>query len=145
MEIKNFECIHSLTEDQIINLLEIYKEEKWTKDRQIQDVKKMLEKSWIIALIDSSNGKIIAFARVLSDFVYRAYIYDVIVSKNYRGLKFGKLIVNSILNHIDFKNVERIELNCIDRNVEFYKKLGFEKVPEGTNMMRYSSKNFLNP
>lgn len=98
----------------------------------------MLDKSWIIAIIDSNNGKIIAFSRVLSDFVYRAFIYDVIVAKDYRGLKFGKLIVSSIVNHIDLKNVERIELNCIDSNVPFYEKLGFRKVPNGMNMMRYN-------
>jgi predicted GNAT family N-acyltransferase len=121
----------------MIDLLDIYKEESWSKNREIDDVRKMIEKSWIIAIIDSNNGKIIAFARVLSDFVYRAFIYDVIVSKNYRGLKFGKLIINSIINHRDFKNVERIELNCIDDKVLFYKKLGFDKVPNGTNMMRY--------
>jgi predicted GNAT family N-acyltransferase len=141
MEVNNFEFIYKLSEEQVMNLLEIYKEESWTKNRKIGDVKRMLQKSWIIAIIDSSNGKIIAFARVLSDFVYRAFIYDVIVAKEYRGLKFGKLIVNSILNHSDFKNVERIELNCIDKNVLFYKKLGFEKVPEGTNLMRYDTLN----
>jgi predicted GNAT family N-acyltransferase len=139
METNNFKFIYSLSEDQVMNLLEIYKEEKWTKNRKIEDVKRMLEKSWIITIIDSNNGKIIAFARVLSDFVYRAFIYDVIVAKEYRGLKFGKLIVNSILCHSDFKNVERIELNCVDKNVMFYKKLGFEKVPEGTNLMRYDA------
>lgn len=137
MESINYEFIYSLSEEQIVNLLKMYKGETWTQNREIDGINKMLDKCWIIAIIDSNNGKLIAFARVLSDFIYRAFIYDVIVAKEYRGLKFGKLIVNSILNHKDFINVERIELNCIDRNVEFYKKLGFEKVPNGTNLMRY--------
>jgi predicted GNAT family N-acyltransferase len=133
----NFDFIYNLSEHQVINLLDIYKEESWSKNRELDDIKKMFKKSWIIAIIDSDNGKIIAFSRVLSDFVYRAFIYDVIVAKKYRGLKFGKLIVNSIINHKEFINVERIELNCIDSNVSFYEKLGFDKVPNGTNMMRY--------
>lgn len=137
MESINYEFIYSLSEEQVVNLLKMYKGETWTQNREIDGINKMLDKCWIIAIIDSNNGKLIAFARVLSDFIYRAFIYDVIVAKEYRGLKFGKLIVNSILNHKDFINVERIELNCIDRNVEFYKKLGFEKVPNGTNLMRY--------
>lgn len=135
--LKNFEFTHDLSEVQIINLLDIYKEESWCKDRKIDGIKKMLENSWTIAIIDSTNGKIIAFARVLSDFVYRAFIYDVIVAEDYRGLGFGKLIVNSTINHRDLKDVERIELNCIDSNVLFYKKLGFDKVPNGINVMRY--------
>ncbi len=140
METIKYEFIYSLSEEQILNLLEIFKGEDWSENRQIDDVRKMLEKSWIIAIIDSSNGRIIAFARVLSDFIYRAFIYDVIVSKEYRGLKFGKLIINSILNNKDFIGVERIELYCKDKNVEFYKKLGFEKVPSGINTMRYGGK-----
>jgi predicted GNAT family N-acyltransferase len=140
MEVFNYKFVHNLSEEQVANLLEIYKGEKWTKNRQIDGVKKMLEKSWIIAIIDSNNGKMIAFARVLSDFIYRAFIYDVIVAKEYRGLKFGKLVVSSILNHKDFIGVERIELNCNEKNVEFYKKFGFEKVPNGTNLMRYSGR-----
>ncbi|MDP4145439.1 MAG: GNAT family N-acetyltransferase [Bacillota bacterium] len=138
MESINYEFIYSLSEEQVMSLLQIYEMESWSKNRTRDGIIKMLEKSWIIAIIDSNKGKLIAFSRVLSDFIYRAFIYDVIVAKEYRGLKFGKLIVDSILNHKDFINVERIELYCIDGNVEFYKKLGFEKVPNGTNLMRYS-------
>jgi predicted GNAT family N-acyltransferase len=133
----DIEFTYSLSEYQIHDLLELYHEESWSKKRTLDDVEKMLNKSWIIAIKDQKTEKIIAFARVLTDYIYRAFIYDVIVAKDYRGLGFGKLIVNSILNHEDIKNVERIELNCIDSNISFYKKLGFDKVPDGTNMMRY--------
>lgn len=132
-----YEFINKLSYDQVVNLSEMYKEESWSKNRKLDDIKRMLENSWIIAIINLNNGEIIAFARVLSDFVYRTFIYDVIVAKKYRGLKFGNLIVNSIINHKDFKNVERLELNCIDSNVQFYEKLGFGKVPNGTNIMRF--------
>jgi predicted GNAT family N-acyltransferase len=133
-----FEFIYNLSEHQVHNLLSIYKEESWSKNRNIDDIKKMIDKSWIIAIRDLSNDNVIAFARVLTDYVYRAFIYDVIVAKDYRGLGFGKLIVNSIVNHKDINNVERIELYCIDSNVSFYTKLGFDKAPDGTNMLRYN-------
>ncbi len=132
-----YEIIYHLTEAQIMNLLELYQGESWCKDRKIDDVRKMLNYSWVIALVDCVTGRIIAFSRVISDFVYRAFIYDVIVAKEYRGMGFGKQIVNLILESKEIRDVERIELNCIDRNIPFYKKLGFDKVPEGTNMMRY--------
>ncbi|MDQ0720106.1 putative GNAT family N-acyltransferase [Paenibacillus sp. W4I10] len=137
METIKYECIYNLSEKQILDLLEIFKGETWTKNMQIEGIKKMLEKSWIIAMIDSNNGNIIAFARVLSDFIYRAFIYDVIVAKEYRVLKFGKLIINSILTNKDFIGVERIELYCKDKNIEFYKKLGFEDISNGVNTLRY--------
>jgi predicted GNAT family N-acyltransferase len=133
----DIELIYNLSETQINDLMELYHEESWSKNRSIDDVKKMLKTSWIIGIKDQKTDKLIAFARVLTDYVFRAFIYDVIVAKDYRKLGLGKLIINSILNHECLKNVERIELNCIDSNVVFYQKLGFKNVPEGTNMMRY--------
>ncbi len=76
-----YELIYKLSNNQVINLSEMYKEEIWSKNRELADIKKMLENSWIIAIINSNNGEIIAFARALSDFVYRTFIYDVIVAK----------------------------------------------------------------
>lgn len=130
---------HSLSEQHIMQLMNLYEGESWCKERKLDDVGKMLKNSWIIALIDSSNDKLIAFGRVLSDFVYRAFVYDVIVDREYRGLGYGRLIIEGIVSHEDFKNIERIQLNCIDKNVPFYNKLGFNKAPEGTNLMRYDN------
>jgi ribosomal protein S18 acetylase RimI-like enzyme len=133
----DIELIYNLSENHIDNLLELYHEESWSKNRSLEDVKRMLQTSWIIGIKDKKTDRLIAFSRVLTDYVFRAFIYDVIVAKDYRKLGLGKLIINSILNHENLKNVERIELNCIDSNVAFYQKLGFDRVPEGTNMMRY--------
>lgn len=134
----NIKFVYELSEDQIEDLLELFKNEDWSKNRETCGVKKMLSSSWTLGLVDTENGKLVAFSRVLSDFTYRAFIYDVIVAKEYRGLGLGKKIVRHILNHDLFKDLERIELNCGDHNVVFYEKLGFRKVPEGTNMMRYA-------
>ena len=71
---KNVKVSYTLSEQQIIELMNLYKEEIWCKNRKLNDVRKMLENSWTIALLHSENGGIIAFARVLSDFVYRAFI-----------------------------------------------------------------------
>ncbi len=124
-----------LPESQINQLLELYKNESWSKNRELKDIKIMLENSNIIALINKSNEELIAFARFLSDFVYRAVIYDVIVSKKYRGLGYGRIILEEIIKHKILKNVERVELYCIDHNVTLYEKFSFKKV-EGVNLMR---------
>lgn len=47
----------------------------------------MLSSNWTLELVDTENGKLVAFFRVLSDFTYRAFIYDVIVAKEYRGFR----------------------------------------------------------
>lgn len=56
-----------------------------TDDRQRDDVTRMLEHSdEIIGLVDSETEKLIAFARILTDYTYKGLIFDVIVAQPYR-------------------------------------------------------------
>jgi predicted GNAT family N-acyltransferase len=138
----NIKTVYSLSEVQIESLIELYKDHFWCSDRKIDDIKIMLKNSNIVALVNTENNEIIAFARFLSDHVYRAMLYDVIVSKKYRGLGFGRQILDAVIKDEKIKNVERIELYSRDYNVKFYEKLGYENVTEGLNLMRYSHKIF---
>lgn len=131
------ELIYQLNDEYIPELMKLFQDAPWAVDRKAEDISLMLKNSWTCAAVDKSNGRIIAFNRVLSDHVYRAFIYDVIVAADYRGEGFGRLIVENTVNHENFRDVERIELYCRDHNVEFYEKLGFEKLKDLTNLMRY--------
>ena len=133
---EDFEVIDALTETQIDNLLDLFRNETWTNDRTMEDVKAMLQNSHLIALVNKKNGELIAFARFLSDLVYRAMVYDVIVSIKYRGLGYGRILLENLINHPLIKNIERIELCCLDHNVSLYEKFGFKKVFEPTHFMR---------
>jgi len=56
-------------------------------------------------------------------------IEDVIVTEKYRKLGLGKLIINELVNiGLNSMKCYKIILNCLDNNVDFYKKCGFEKV-----------------
>jgi predicted GNAT family N-acyltransferase len=134
--LENFTVIDAFTEKHVNNLLELYRNETWTKDRTAADVKAMLNNCHFIALVNKNNDEIIAFARFLSDSVYRAFVYDVIVSMKYRGLGYGRIILDHLINSPLLKKVERVELCCLEHNVPFYEKFGFKKVPEPTNFMR---------
>lgn len=74
------------------------------------------------------------FARVLSDFTFKAMIFDVIVAGQHRGQGLGQALVGRILNHEKLKRVKSFELYCPDRLVPFYEKLGFVK---GTSSLLY--------
>ncbi len=53
-------------------------------------------------------------------------IQDVFVEEEYRGEGVGKSLVQSIIKYGKTDNaVYKIILECSDRNVEFYEKLGF--------------------
>jgi Acetyltransferase (GNAT) family. len=96
--LENFTVIDAFTEKHVNNLLELYRNETWTKDRTAADVKAMLNNCHFIALVNKNNDEIIAFARFLSDSVYRAFVYDVIVSMKYRGLGYGRIILDHLIN-----------------------------------------------
>lgn len=53
-------------------------------------------------------------------------IEDVIITDSYRGLGIGKIIVDKLAN-IGLKELKcyKIILNCLDKNIEFYKKCNF--------------------
>jgi len=66
---------------------------------------------------------LVGCGRVLTDFTYRAAIWDVIVDRTYQQRGIGTEIVRRILDHPQLENVELFWL-CT-RRPEFYEKLGF--------------------
>ena len=62
-----YKIVKKLNKTQINNLYKLYKKEWWTKDRKKKDIKIMLKNSDIIIAVTNKNGKLIGFARVLSD------------------------------------------------------------------------------
>jgi len=125
-----FNIIKKLNKKQRKKLYKLYKKEWWTKDREKKDIKKMLKNSDIIIGITDENRKLIAFARVLSDYIYKAEIYDVIVDTKYRHLGVGKLIMDNIINHKKLKKVKQFNLQCKKEMIPFYEKWGFKDTLE---------------
>jgi predicted GNAT family N-acyltransferase len=120
-----YHLINQLTENQIAELVKLYKNEFWSKQRTYQGVVKMLAASdIIIALVDESE-QLIGFCRVLTDFVYRGTIYDVIIKPTHRKLGLGAKLLDAIVNHPQLKEVENIALHCLPEMVPFYLNWGF--------------------
>ena len=78
-------------------------------------------------------NKIIASGTVIIEqkFIHNggkvAHIEDVIVHPNYRGSGAGKLLVEKLLEEAKKKGCYKTILNCDDKVVGFYEKLGFKK------------------
>ena len=90
-----------------------------------------------VALCAWDGDQLIGFGRVLTDFMYRATIWDVIVDKAYQkqGHRNGNRATH--LNHPRLKRVELFWL-CT-RRPGFYAKLGFS-AKEQTGMVWTRSK-----
>jgi len=96
----------------------------WAINRNKSQLRKMLLKS-SIAISVWKNQKLVGFGRGTSDEIFRAVLWDVVISNDHQGSGLGRILVDALLNSSEIKNVEKVYLmttNC----VEFYKQIGFE-------------------
>jgi ribosomal protein S18 acetylase RimI-like enzyme len=117
-------------------LVRLYQQAPWTKGRTLEDAQEMLRHT-DVAVTAWDGDLLIGFGRVLTDYIYRATIWDVIVDKAYQRQGVGANIVRRILNHPRLKKVELFWL-CT-RMPGFYEKLGFSS-KEQTGMVWSRSK-----
>ena len=133
----NYQVVNQLNETQISQLVELYKNEFWSKNRTYQGVVKMLAASDIIIALINQEKELIGFCRILTDFVYRGVLYDVIIKSNYRTMGFGAKLLNEVINHHQLKEVENIALFCLPEMIPFYQNWGFTDVVKLELMYRY--------
>ncbi|MBD2420561.1 GNAT family N-acetyltransferase [Anabaena cylindrica FACHB-243] len=138
----NYQIVNQLNEKQIYELVELYKNEFWSKDRTYQRVVKMLEASDIIIALVNDDKDLIGFCRVLTDFIYRATLYDVIIKPNYRKMGFGVKLLDEVINHPQLKEVENIALFCLTEMIPFYERWGFQKDVDDIKLMRRHNPDF---
>ncbi|OQW37909.1 MAG: hypothetical protein A4E19_12085 [Nitrospira sp. SG-bin1] len=118
-------------------LLRLYQQAPWAKGRSLEDAKEMLRHT-DVTLCAWDGDHLVGFGRVLTDFIYRATIWDVIVDRSYQGHGVGTEIVRRILTH---PRLDRVELFWLcTRRPGFYEKLGFSS-KEQTGMVWSRSKN----
>jgi len=133
----DLKLIHELTQQQITDLHNLYQSEWWAKGRMLEDVRKMVEHSdEIIAYCDPETDRLVAFSRVITDYVYKALILDVIVAKEFRNQNLGRKLMDSICNHPPLKSVRHRELFCLPELIPFYQKWGFSEEVDGIRLLR---------
>ena len=66
--------IHELSKKHIEQLHALYQAEWWTRDRSLGDTTKCVSGSQVCIGITSENDDLIGFARVLTDFTFKAFI-----------------------------------------------------------------------
>ncbi|MGQ4650254.1 GNAT family N-acetyltransferase [Lyngbya aestuarii] len=132
---ENYRIISELTEQQVCELTQLYKNEFWSQNRSKQDVTKMLATSDIVIGLAGKGAELIGFARVLTDFVYRAFIFDVIVKPTHRKQALGKKLLDLIVTHPQLQAVEYLGLYCLPEMVSFYENWGFTTELGGLQLM----------
>jgi GNAT superfamily N-acetyltransferase len=104
-------------------LLALYQFGWWSTQRKKSDVEKMFEHTpMVISVWD--GDLLVGFTRLLTDFTYRATIWDVIILPEYQSQGIGKKIMEYILTHPKLKTVTFFWLSTKDKHT-FYEQFGF--------------------
>jgi len=126
-----------LTSDDAPELTALYEEYEWWDEREVDDVREALAGTEVAVGVETSEGDLVAAARVLTDYIYYATVFDVIVAADRRGEGLGETLLESLVDHPDLQTVPGFSLLCRDGLVPFYESIGFElydrefEVPEG--------------
>ncbi len=105
----------------------LYRQEWWTQNRSYEDVIAMLGGCDLVIACCDRQERIIGFARVLTDYIFKALIFDVIVDESARGQGLGQELIARIIGHPELTKVQSFELYCPERLIPFYEKQGFVK------------------
>ena len=128
--------IYSFTEP--INPEELYhllQQTHWADSRSPLDIQQMLDRSQITLGVWDED-RLIAFARVITDDLYRALLDDVVVSSAYRNRGIATQMLDKILKRTE--HIEIVMLDCDAEMTGFYAKLGFKPKDVASMQLRNS-------
>lgn len=130
------EVIEKFAEKHILQVHSLYQREWWTKERTLEQTRNCIFGSQICIGVLDSDGNIIGFTRVLTDFTFKAMIFDVIVEECSRGSGLGERLINLVKSHDKLRNVQHFELYGLPELLPFYEKHGFTAEVGGIVLMR---------
>lgn len=94
----------------------------WAKTRTKEQTRTAIEHSICFGLFDGQRQ--IGFARVISDRATYAYLGDVFVLEEFRGLGYSKMLMDAIVSHPDLQGLRRWTLATRDAH-GLYEQFGF--------------------
>ncbi|MCA1054021.1 GNAT family N-acetyltransferase [Rossellomorea aquimaris] len=125
------EIIRDYNREDLIEMQEVYQSVGWKK--HTEDIINQVFSASNIKVLVKLDGRIVGFGRAISDGVFNAAIYDLVVHHDYQKKGIAKRILDEML--IELSSVSCVHLISTTGNEEFYRKHGFRKVKTG--MARY--------
>jgi len=95
----------------------------WAKGRTLEIVQKSIDNSLCFGAYDN-EGQQVGFARVITDLAIYAYLLDVFVLEQYRGMGIGKQLIQFIVEYPHLENIRVWRLDTKDAH-GLYRKYGF--------------------
>ena len=112
----DFHQLHALQQDA-----------SWAQGRGVLDLQRAIAGSDLV-LTAWSGARLVGCVRVLTDFVYRAVLCDVIVHPDFRQQGIGRSLVTGVTGHPRLARVQKFTLLTSTAR-GFYEGLGWRRYP----------------
>ena len=106
-------------------LQDLFRFTSWGRSRSVDLINKMLDGSSICFSV-RCDGRLIAFCRILTDFVFRGTVWDIVVHPDFEGKGVGSRLISYALDHPAVRNVPVI-VTYTSELAGFLARYGFEQ------------------
>lgn len=128
--------IYHLSDSHLRDLWQLYQHEWWTNTRSYEETCRCVAGSQLcIGLVDEQDA-LKGFVRVLTDYTFKALIFDVIVAIDYRNSGLGDRLLALVKEHPSLQAVKSFELYCRSELKPFYQRHGFSDNVGAIYLMR---------
>lgn len=96
----------------------------WAAERPVETIEKSLRNSSCYGVYLEDEGKLVGFARVISDYATTYYLCDVVIDPDYRGRGLGLALVSHIESLPEYAGLRGI---LVTRDAHaLYERFGYE-------------------
>ncbi len=88
-------------------LANLYRFTRWGRSRSVEDIERMLRGTSMCFSVRHENH-LVAFCRILTDFVYRASLWDIMVHPDHQGKRVGTALLDYSINHPAIRDIPLI-------------------------------------
>ena len=99
----------------------------WAAKRPMETIRRSVEHSLPFGVY--AGGRMIGFARVITDFGTFAYVADVFILEEFRGRGLSKRLMQAMLDHSELQGMRRWLLATLDAH-GLYSQFGFKPLEE---------------
>ena len=137
-ELKNIYSHDSVSREKVLNVLSQLttvenSEGNIISEKEYAVFLSNLEKNVHIYVLQTEQEELVGMATIIIEkkLIHGgskvAHIEDVVVDQKYRGMGYGKVLVNNLIRKSKKFGCYKIILNCHEKNIGFYEKHGFQQ------------------
>ena len=129
----NYYISKDSTKIPVSQLAELLHKTYWAENRSVEAMEQSVRHSLCYGAYDPEDGKLIGFARVITDYATTYYLCDVVVEEAHRGKGIGKALLTEIVTDPRLCGLKALLLTRDAHG--FYQRFGFREEP-GRLMMK---------